>query len=492
MLISLDNFQGMMPRVAEHLLQPNMATLAQNCNLLKGSLRPWKNELLDTTLAQTSLIKTIHLYLSQYWLEWSAEVNLQSGPIAGDTESRIYYSGDGIPKKSNETEATTGSAPYPVNYYPIATPEPAHPIVATLGGGGTASTERSVAYVWTIVTSWGEEGPPSLVSNIVSARQGQSVALSDIKIDWTATFQYYANAWIKPTTPNGFVYRCKTAGISGGTEPTWGTTVGGDTSDGTAVWTCFKDTILLGSGATKRIYRTNTGDTFAQYTYIGAVAMATTTYNDTQSDTEISGNAILPSTGWIGPPDAMKGLTSIGRFFAGFKGKDLYFSEPNYPHAWPDAYSFPVDFPIVGLGSIGNTLVVGTEQNAFVIYGTHPSVMTPVKLPESHPCLASRAIVSFPEGVAFPSNDGLYFIAGGTGRVITKAHYSTEDWKKLYPATWHATRHDGRYFAFYDDGGSNKGGVIIDLEGQVTTLDFYATAAYVDPKTDTLYYNIGE
>ena len=40
-----------------------------------------------------------------------------------------------------------------------------------------------------------------------------------------------------PTTPNGFVYRCTTAGTTGGSNPVWSTTIGGTTTDGAAVWT---------------------------------------------------------------------------------------------------------------------------------------------------------------------------------------------------------------------------------------------------------------
>jgi hypothetical protein len=44
----------------------------------------------------------------------------------------------------------------------------------------------------------------------------------------------------KPPTPNGFWYRCSTAGTSAATAPTYGTTDGGTTTDGTSVWTAFK------------------------------------------------------------------------------------------------------------------------------------------------------------------------------------------------------------------------------------------------------------
>lgn len=491
MIISIDSFRGMQPRVDPHLLESNLASLAINCNLLNGSLKPWRASVLDDTLVQTSLIKTIYQYLSAYWFEFSADVDILPGPIANDTVYKRYFTGIGIPKKTNEAEATTGVAPYPINFYPIGVPQPAHAAIATLGAGGSGDP-RALAYQWTIVTSWGEEGAPAPVSNILSPIPGQTVDLSNMTIVWQASEDYDVGNWVVPTVLADHVYKCVDAGQSGATEPTWGTAVDADTTDNGVEWRAYKKEILFGAGATKRLYRILTGDTFGQYHYVGAIAMGTTIYSDNKTDTEVVGGTILPSNGWYAPPDTMIGLTTIGRFMAGFVGKDLYFSEPNYPHAWPLGYSFPLDYPIVALGSIGNTLVAGTEQNPYIIQGSHPDIMTPVRLPDSHPCVAKRGLVAFPSGIAFPSNDGLYFVSGATGRVITQQFYTRKDWQALHPQTWHAERHDGRYFAFYDDGAGDKGGVIIDLQGEVTMLDFFATALYVDPKTDTLYYNLGE
>jgi len=491
MLISIDAFQGMMPAVEPHLLEPYMAKAATNVNLLKGSLRPWKKELLDTTLAQQDvLIKTIYQYLETYWFEFSAEVHIIPGPIANDTTNRRYFTGIGIPKKTNQAEATTGTPPYPVNFYPIQTPIPHAACTAALGAGGTGDA-RSIAYEWTIVTSWGEEGPPSPVSNIVSAMQGQTVNLSGISIAWAASQNYEVGTYVVPVGGvANHVYMCVVAGVSGTGEPTWETDVDGDTVDNTVTWRAYKKAILYDSGATKRVYRILTGDAFGSYHYIGAVAMATTVYTDEKTDTEAAGGTIIPSSTWYGPPVGMQGLTSIGRFMAGFVGKTLYFSEPNYPHAWPPQYSFPIDFPIVAMGGLGNTLVIGTEQNPFIVQGNHPGVLTPIRFADSHPCVSSRGLVAFEGGIAFPSNDGLYFVSGGSGRVITKKAYTKKDWAALHPETFIGAFHDSRYFAFYNKSG-DVGGVIINMQnGSVSKVELAATAVYVDPKTDILYFNL--
>ncbi len=41
---------------------------------------------------------------------------------------------------------------------------------------------------------------------------------------------------MRPTTGNGYLYRCIVAGTSGGTEPTWSTTMGDNVADNTAEW----------------------------------------------------------------------------------------------------------------------------------------------------------------------------------------------------------------------------------------------------------------
>ena len=68
--------------------------------------------------------------------------------------------------------------------------------------------------------------------------------------DWTSSVSTAATArsataigtMVRPTTHNGRVYECTTAGTSSGTEPTtWTTTVGGTVTDNDVVFTCREE-----------------------------------------------------------------------------------------------------------------------------------------------------------------------------------------------------------------------------------------------------------
>lgn len=54
---------------------------------------------------------------------------------------------------------------------------------------------------------------------------------------WTASTVYSVGDTIIPTTFAGRMYRCTTGGTSGSSQPTWTTTDGGTTNDGSVVWT---------------------------------------------------------------------------------------------------------------------------------------------------------------------------------------------------------------------------------------------------------------
>lgn len=56
---------------------------------------------------------------------------------------------------------------------------------------------------------------------------------------WASTAAYTVGDVVKASTYNSHTYKCTTAGNSSSVEPSWGTTDGGTTSDGTVIWTCY-------------------------------------------------------------------------------------------------------------------------------------------------------------------------------------------------------------------------------------------------------------
>jgi len=83
---------------------------------------------------------------------------------------------------------------------------------------------------------------------MITAPNGEGDLAADLPNEWTQARSTAATARtttalgtiIKPTASNanGYVYECTTAGTGAATEPTWNTTIGGTTTDGTTIWTC--------------------------------------------------------------------------------------------------------------------------------------------------------------------------------------------------------------------------------------------------------------
>lgn len=65
-----------------------------------------------------------------------------------------------------------------------------------------------------------------------------TVSIVDILPQWAATTAYSLGQMLQPlASPDGYRYECTTAGTSDGSEPTWDTTPGNTTADGSVVWT---------------------------------------------------------------------------------------------------------------------------------------------------------------------------------------------------------------------------------------------------------------
>ena len=84
---------------------------------------------------------------------------------------------------------------------------------------------------------------------------------------WNATQAYALDDLVWPTTPNGFTYRCTTAGVADATEPaSWPRNEGDTVTDGTVTWTAerglvYRCTVPGTSGAAEPVWPTARGAT---------------------------------------------------------------------------------------------------------------------------------------------------------------------------------------------------------------------------------------
>ena len=96
---------------------------------------------------------------------------------------------------------------------------------------------------------------------------------------WAASTAYALTDKVRPLTspPSGKLFRCTTAGTSGGSEPTWNTTLGGTTNDGSVVWTCESDQRLLWDGTNDELSL----DGYISFTTDAAIRRNKTSGSDT-------------------------------------------------------------------------------------------------------------------------------------------------------------------------------------------------------------------
>ena len=159
--IKITNFLGTAPKISPELLPNAAAQIANNCKLYSGDLIPYPQPVVVDNTARTGTIKTLFALRDpvtndKKWLSWLTDVDIAVASKTNQDEQRFYYSGDGVPKVSNYELATTGVAPYPINYYDLGLPLPTTVLTTsatTFTTKTTASFFRDAGNVATITTS---------------------------------------------------------------------------------------------------------------------------------------------------------------------------------------------------------------------------------------------------------------------------------------------------------------------------------------------------
>lgn len=443
MKLTFQQFSGIAPRIAPRLLPATLAQEALDVKLWSGELRPhYADTIIKYIPSHTQSIYRYKWKNKKYnWLGWAKSVNVVKGPVYDDENNRIYLmANDGtgfLVTDSSLLEDRDYINGLESKAYDVAIPEPGQSDIWISGGTGSGDIE-SRSYVYCYVRQWpngtidvGKSSGPlksfyDRSRYTVDVRPGQVVDLS--MYDPIA----YANG-IGAGINKIYIYRSEV------------------TSAGQALYS-YVDQFDVN---TDRV----TNNPAAVWVSDGSYYK----YSDSKPNTSL-GEA-CPSIYWDAPVTGLKGLVSLQNgLFAAYKDSTIYVSDWNAPHAWPYEHTVTIDYPIVGLGSFGNTIVVCTEAAPVLITVTDPTKPTTRAIQENCPCVSAGSIVSTRNGVIFASTNGLVLINSASPTFITEKIITQDEWLPLHPESLQAAFLDNTYYGFFTNPTEKAAGFLFDLD----------------------------
>ena len=473
MLLKFQGFKGISPRTAKNLLEMTESQTSQNIKLYSGEMRQWDG---PSGVAPQPIFEfepeTVYraygTSVGYVWMAWDSDVDVVEGPVNDIEHFRIYYTGDGIPKKSNASMAKTGYRNIigPKHWMPMGFPNPTTAPAVDYRSADSAPGDSDIIETWvycyTYVNTFGEieeESGPSPASGSIDVAPGLNPVV------WIG---YFATPPVSPDPDNPYnftkirVYRS----VKGTTETVW--LFNGE----------FAITNRL-DGTSGHLEDTTDGNNAYLFREGGKKAadlgepLSTLIYDP--------------------PPNDLKGLVGLPNgILCGFVGNTLYFTPPYQPHAWPSAYTLTVDAKIVGLEIFGQSVVVGTESHPYIATGTDPEQITLEKLPLDAPCVSKRSLVSDQNGVMYASTEGIVGVGPSGVDIITRNVMTQYEWQTYSPSTTMGALVNGRYFLFFQRTVApfDRGAVVLDRYIQpapMTTLNVWASAAFVEQRIPAMF-----
>lgn len=431
MKITLTGFRGENRALHPLDLPPVVGVASVNQNPVRGDLRPWKAPLTVATVPAGR--KTIYrmgrdvVSDTQYWLSWPTLVHAVRAFIADDVTERTYYTGDGVPRWTDNTMALA-SAPYPTTFRLLGVPRPATAVTLT-PTTGVSTTMHSRYYTYTYVTDKGEESRPAPVSAELICKQDAQVTI---------------------------------AGFAAAPVGNYGIN-------------------------RMRIYRTQSGEKGdADFFFLREVLSTTTTTTD---DLRLL-DGDMPSTTWLEPPADLSYLTGLWNgMMAGISGNSVRICVAYKPYAWPLANEIiPPDAKPVALAKYGQALLILTTGRPVLVTGSTPESLDDQPLEIAEACIAPESVVSFGHGVAWACPDGLAYYGAGGAKMLTQGLMTRDDWQALNPSSIVAGMYEGAYLGFYTVAGVTKGFLLDPLSptGMYFT-DIRSDALFFDELQDQLY-----
>lgn len=427
------NFVGASQQISPKRLAEGLGVVAENLRLGFADLRPWNAP--ATVVTTGGAVPLISAYRAnravasdtQYWWQWTTDVDVVRSLIANDTTEEVYYTGDGAPKA---TDLIIGLPPNPgpASARTLGIPAPPTQMgVPTLIVEGTGTVDERRVYVDTLINDRNRESAPGVARTFV-CKVGSTVQLNGLS-----------------AVPSG------------------------------------------NHGIDRRgIYCSTNGGDFRLVVEQGATLTTATDNLDRLRVLETGGDESKPAH--LEPPAGLAGLTPLwNSMFGGFIGKSVAACVPGKPWAWPVEYREVLHDEIVGTGVWSQNWLVLTTSTPVILRGG-PLLFDKQDAGLAQACVSKRSIVSFLHGVCWAGPNGLCYVGQAGARVLTEGVFSPEQWRALVPSSIVGTRYERWYVGFYDDGTQARGFMIDPLEPRgVVFLSFGARGRFYDPISDRLY-----
>lgn len=527
MKISVKAFRGRIPRLSDKILPDSNATIARDCDLRSGEIRPFRGSTLVQALG-SGQIDTIHRWFSgsnDYWLRFPGDVDVINAPLADDVYQRIYWTGDSRfnePRMSYTPGIYTGGTDLPATTFKWGVPAPSNapivsvaaPTVLTISNFYAERPMRLrtsqphgfedgevVAFNINAGTSDSEEvNLPEYLNGgefqvrVIDDNEFSLDFTDAANVDYSAFTSGTVRSYTGPDVQDVrfYVYTYVTnLGEEGPPSPI------SDRVEATAFQNPDIELPAVDVDAAEgriiekvRIYRAATGTTAGQFQFVAEVNAGTANFTD---DVRRLGES-LPSAAYDPPPENLQGIrVSAQGFVVGFYDNVVCFSEPYLPHAWPTDYQIALDYDVVAVEVIDNGVVVATTGRPYLIQGIEPRSMSPRRLELNYACVSKRSMVSMGYAAVYASREGLVYVGQGGARLLTQQLMTERDWQAFYPDTLNGYEVNGRYVGFY--GISNGAGFMLDpqdLELGLVDLSLWIKAGFRDPRDEHLYWLNGD
>lgn len=199
---------------------------------------------------------------------------------------------------------------------------------------------------------------------------------------------------------------------------------------------------------------------------------------------------ILGTDEYDPPPENLKGLIAAqNNILCGFDGNQLFFSEPNIPHAWPAKYALTFESDIVAIASVAGYILVLTEEYPYQVSGNNPATMAYARIDTLYPCLSKRSVVNMGFGVAYVTYGGLAVYNPSAGMdLITKFVHDWDTWPQAVDLTNVVGKfYNGKYF-----GSDPNQSFIFERDDRIggffVQINYKFSAAWYDAQSNAFYY----